>query len=57
MLDCSDYKGAVSSGWKALLLRRRGSAGEQEHKEHDEVLDGVKVIDSLDAVVSLVQAR
>lgn len=53
---CSDYKGAVNSGWKALLLRRTGSAGDQEHKEYDEVLDGVEVIDSLDSVVSFVQA-
>jgi hypothetical protein len=42
---------------QGLLLRRTGPGGEQAHKESDETLDGVEVIEGLEAVISFVKAK
>ncbi|KAF8200935.1 HAD-like domain-containing protein [Pholiota molesta] len=52
-----DYTGATRSRLNALLLRREGPEGEHEHKEADERLGGVEVIQGLDEVISWVQGN
>jgi len=52
-----DFRGATEAGMQGLLLRRTGPGGEQAHKDPDEVLDGVRIIEDLEAVVSFVKAR
>jgi len=52
-----DYKGAVDAGMNALLLRRSGAEGEQAHKEDDELLDTVEVVEKLSEVVEWVRER
>lgn len=52
----SDWKGAKAAGFQARLLRRPGPDGEQAHKEEDEVLDGVDVIQSLEEVLAVATA-
>ncbi|KAF8897025.1 HAD-like domain-containing protein [Gymnopilus junonius] len=51
----SDYNGAKASGWNALLLRRQGIEGECEHKEPDETLKNVRIINRLDAIINWIQ--
>ncbi|KAH9485461.1 Haloacid dehalogenase-like hydrolase domain-containing protein 3 [Psilocybe cubensis] len=51
----SDYQGASNVGWHALLLRRTGADGEQEHKEHGEDLKGIQTISSLGGVINWIQ--
>ena len=53
----SDYEGARNAGMQALLLRRQGPEGEQAHKESNELLDGVHVIEGLSEVIQLVEDR
>ena len=53
----SDYNGAIYSGLNALLVRRLGVEGEHEHKEFNEILVGVDVIQGLDQVISWVQGN
>ncbi|PFH51562.1 hypothetical protein AMATHDRAFT_142395 [Amanita thiersii Skay4041] len=50
-----DYQGATSAGMHALLLRRLGPEGEQAHKETDESLSNVHVINGLSEVVNFVR--
>ncbi|KJA29019.1 hypothetical protein HYPSUDRAFT_155242 [Hypholoma sublateritium FD-334 SS-4] len=50
-----DYHGAMKSGWNALLLRRPGPDGEHEHKEVDEALDGVNIIQGLDEATTWIR--
>ena len=57
MLACSDYRGALGSGWQALLVRRKGMEGEEEHKEVGEDLKGVNIIRGLEEVVEFVKSR
>ncbi|KAF9529407.1 HAD-like domain-containing protein [Crepidotus variabilis] len=52
-----DYEGAVEAGMNALLLRRTGPAGEQAHKEVDEDLQGVEVVENLNKVLDYVKER
>jgi FMN phosphatase YigB (HAD superfamily) len=52
----SDYHGALSSSFKALLLRRPGELGEGENKEAGENLSGVNVVQDLWGVVTTVKA-
>lgn len=52
-----DFQGALEVGIHGLLLRRTGPDGEQAHKEPDESLDGVEVIEDLNEVVSFVKAK
>jgi len=40
---------------KALLLRRPGADGDQEHKDEGEDLQGVNVVNSLDAIIPWLQ--
>lgn len=53
----SDYQGAKASGLHALLLRRPGPEGEEEHKEPGEDLTNVEVVPSLGHVVEWVRKR
>jgi hypothetical protein len=53
----SDFQGALEAGMQGLLLRRLGPGGEQAHKEADESLEGVELIENLEAVVSFVKAK
>ncbi|KAH9847634.1 HAD hydrolase subfamily IA REG-2-like protein [Lenzites betulinus] len=55
-LEC-DYRGAIASGLHALLIRRPGPDGEEEHKEAGEDLTGVQVITGLSSVVDWVQKQ
>ncbi|KAF5380406.1 hypothetical protein D9615_004494 [Tricholomella constricta] len=49
-VDC-DYDGALAAGMKAFLLRRASSDGEPTaHKGPQRPLDGVQVVEDLDAV-------
>jgi hypothetical protein len=43
----SDYQGAKAAGFNALLIRRLGPLGEEEHKDTDENLQDVQCIGSL----------
>ncbi|KAK2463209.1 hypothetical protein APHAL10511_004864 [Amanita phalloides] len=52
-----DYEGARNAGLHALLLRRRGLDGEQAHKEVNESLEGVHVVEGLNEVIELVENR
>ncbi|KAF9481524.1 hypothetical protein BDN70DRAFT_876167 [Pholiota conissans] len=52
-----DYNGAINSGLNALLVRRLGVEGEYEHKEFNEILVGVDVIQGLDQVISWVEGN
>lgn len=45
----------MKSGWNALLLRRPGLDGEHEHKEVNEALDGVNIIQGLNEVFSWIR--
>ncbi|KAF9793426.1 HAD hydrolase subfamily IA REG-2-like protein [Thelephora terrestris] len=47
----ADYFGASAVGIKALLVRRPGADGEEEHKESGEDLTGVSVVHGLSEVV------
>ena len=53
----SDYYGAVGAGFHACLIRRPGPEGEQEAKEPGENLEGVRVIQSLEEVLRLVDSK
>ncbi|KAI0829620.1 HAD hydrolase subfamily IA REG-2-like protein [Trametes gibbosa] len=55
-LEC-DYRGATAAGLHALLLRRPGPDGEEEHKEAGEDLTGVEVVPGLSAVVDWVRKQ
>ncbi len=55
--SCSDYLGAKACGLHALLVRRPGPEGEEEHKETGEDLTGVEVVPSLSHVVEWVRGR
>ncbi|EKM81039.1 hypothetical protein AGABI1DRAFT_105876 [Agaricus bisporus var. burnettii JB137-S8] len=52
-----DFRGATEAGTRGVLLRRTGPEGEQAHKEAKESLDGIEVIENLEAVVSLVREK
>ena len=54
-MACSDYRGALCSGWQALLVRREGVEGLGEHKEVGEDLKGVNIIRRLKEVVDFVE--
>ncbi|KAI0081274.1 HAD hydrolase subfamily IA REG-2-like protein [Panus rudis PR-1116 ss-1] len=53
----ADYWGAKKAGICALLIRRHGAEGEEEHKEPDEDLTGVEVVHSLQEVVDRVRSK
>ncbi|KAI0675043.1 HAD hydrolase subfamily IA REG-2-like protein [Trametes maxima] len=55
-LDC-DYHGARASGLQALLIRRPGPEGDEEHKEPGEDVTNVAVVPSLAHVVEWVQQQ
>ncbi|KAF8622735.1 hypothetical protein AX15_006825 [Amanita polypyramis BW_CC] len=50
-----DYEGAKNAGMQALLLRRLGPEGEQVHKEANESIDNVHVVEGLNEVIQLVE--
>lgn len=54
---CSDFHGAVDAGMQGLLLRRIGRGGEQAHKEPDETLGDIEVIENLEAVIPFVREK
>ncbi len=54
-MACSDYRGALGSGWQALLVRREGADGEGEHKEVGEDLKDVNIIRRLEEVVEFIE--
>ncbi|PPQ97387.1 LOW QUALITY PROTEIN: hypothetical protein CVT26_006621 [Gymnopilus dilepis] len=53
-LNC-DFHGAKRAGWNALLIRRKGPEGDQEHKEANEDLADVQTVNDLYSVVHWVQ--
>lgn len=53
----SDYLGAVASQFNAILLRRPGPIGEQEHKDADENLEGVLTVPNLTEIVGSVGVK
>jgi len=53
----SDYEGAINAGMQALLLRRPGPEGVLDHREANESLDGVHVIEGLNDAVHLIEYR
>ncbi|KAG6375460.1 HAD hydrolase subfamily IA REG-2-like protein [Boletus reticuloceps] len=55
-LQC-DYYGAQAAGMQAVLIRRAGPDGIQEHKEADEDLSSVRVISSLHDVVDWIYGQ
>ncbi|KAF9049821.1 HAD-like domain-containing protein [Panaeolus papilionaceus] len=55
-LNC-DYLGAVASQFNAILLRRPGPIGEQEHKDADENLEGVLTVPNLTEIVGSVGVK
>lgn len=52
-----DYYGARAAGMHALLIRRHGSDGEEEHKEEGEDLRDVSTVSSLLAVLDWVKRQ
>ncbi|EPS96291.1 HAD IA REG-2-like protein [Fomitopsis schrenkii] len=53
----ADYYGAKNSGLEALLVRRPGVLGEDEHKEPGEDISKVPMVSGLAQVVGWVQCR
>lgn len=57
VLMYSDYRGALSAGIEARLIRRRGEWSDGAVRTSEEVLDGVHTVDSLTDIIEEVRQR